>query len=306
MLGLISKLFIPAALIKNIVRKESINKIHAIELNHAGYLVAKAYGLGLPAQLKIISTNWGSDIYWFQQYPLHLKRIKELLAITNFYSAECKRDVELAFKYGYQGLVNEVMPNTGGFENFDLSKSTLLPADRKAIIIKGYESFVGRASIALNAIEQVSSQLAGYEINIISANRKTKKIAERLIREKKLNIKVHAKKSLSHDQVLDLFRKSRIYVGISLSDAISTSLLESIVSGAYPIQTNTSCANEWIEQGISGSIVEPNSEEVARELIIALMDDSLVNNAARINKSTAISRLDNKKIKAKIQNFYNF
>lgn len=305
-LGLISKLFIPATLIKKIVRKESINKIHAIELNHAGYLVAKAYRLGLPAQLKIISTNWGSDIYWFQQYPSHLKRIKELLAITNFYSAECKRDIELAFKYGYQGLVNEVMPNTGGFEILDLSKATQLPADRKAIIIKGYESFVGRASIALNAIEQVSPQLAGYEINIISANRKTKKIAERLIREKRLNIKVHAKKSLSHDQVLDLFRKSRIYVGISLSDAISTSLLESIVSGAYPIQTNTSCANEWIEHGISGSIVEPNSEEVAKELIMALMDDSLVNNAALINRSTAISRLDNEKIKAKIQNFYNF
>ena len=305
-LGFISGLLIPATLIKKVVYKESINKIHAIELNHAGYLVTKAYELGLPTKLKIIATNWGSDIYWFQQYPAHLKKIKKLLAITNFYSAECQRDVELAFKHGYQGLVNEVMPNTGGFETAHLTRSTKLPSDRKAIIIKGYESFVGRASVALKAVEEVSPHLAGYEINIISANRKTKKIANRLIREKNLNIKVHPKKSLSHNQVLELFRKSRIYVGISLSDAISTSLLEAIVSGTYPIQTNTSCANEWIEHGISGSIVEPNPKEVARELIKALSDDSLVNNAGIINKSTAISRLDNEKIKSKVQNFYNF
>lgn len=303
-LGLISNLSIPAALIRKIVRKESINKIHAIELNHAGYLVTKAYRLGLPAHLKIIATNWGSDIYWFQQYPSHLKRIKELLAITNFYSAECKRDVELAFKYGYKSLVNEVMPNTGGFEIADLTKSSKLPSDRKAIIIKGYESFVGRASLALKAVQEVSPLLAGYEINIISANRKTKKLANRLIREKKLNIKVHGKKSLSHNHVLDLFRKSRVYIGISLSDAISTSLLESIVSGTYPIQTNTSCADEWIEHGISGSIVEPDSKVIAIELTKAIKDDSLVNSAALMNRKTAFTRLDNQQIKQKLANFY--
>jgi glycosyltransferase involved in cell wall biosynthesis len=52
--------------------------------------------------------------------------------------------------------------------------------------------------------------------------------------------------------MLDLFASSRIYVGISLSDGISTSLLEAMAMGAFPIQTSTACVDEWFADGVSG------------------------------------------------------
>ena len=303
-LGFFTKLAIPGYLINRVIKNESIDQIHAIELNHAGYLVVKAFKLGFPKKVKVIVTNWGSDIYWFQQFPKHLVKIKEVLKITDFYSAECERDVELAYKYGYQGSVNEVLPNTGGFELNQIMQRSKPPSQRKAIVIKGYESFVGRASIALAAIDELSSLLDNFVIHVISANRKTKKIASKLSKGRNLQFKIYAKKSLSHSQVLELFRESRVYIGASLSDAISTSLLEAMVSGTYPIQTETSCANEWIVNGKSGAIVKPIVEQIVNQLQIALKDDALVDNAALMNHETALNRLNSEQINKKLENFY--
>jgi hypothetical protein len=50
------------------------------------------------------------------------------------------------------------------------------------------------------------------------------------------------------------FANSRIYIGASRSDGISTSFLEALVLGAYPIQTNTSCGNEWVEKGFHAQL----------------------------------------------------
>jgi glycosyltransferase involved in cell wall biosynthesis len=130
------------------------------------------------------------------------------------------------------------------------------------------------------------------------------RLAKRLAKSTGLRIYTYRKKSLGHEDVLDLFQKSRVYIGVSLSDGISTSLLEAIVSGAFPIQTDTSCANEWITDGKSGIIIPPNAESVLESLTLALKDDELVNKAAILNLHTARQRLDNSAIKAKVSGFY--
>jgi glycosyltransferase involved in cell wall biosynthesis len=66
--------------------------------------------------------------------------------------------------------------------------------------------------------------------------------------------------------LLSHLSKARIYIGASRSDGISTSFLEALCLGAYPIQTNTSCAAEWINLGFSGSIIEPDSVEILEAL----------------------------------------
>jgi glycosyltransferase involved in cell wall biosynthesis len=82
-------------------------------------------------------------------------------------------------------------------------------------------------------------------------------------------------------------------VGLSISDAISTSLLEAIVMGAFPIQSCTSCADEWIVDGESGFIVpSEDPEPVSAAIRRAISDDNLVDRAAEINGRTAESRLD--------------
>lgn len=304
-LGIVTRLTIPAILLKRLAIKSRVTQIHAIELNHAGYIVNRAHKLGLPSEIKIIATNWGSDIYWYQRFPRHAKKLKALMEITDLYTAECTRDLNLASEFGFSGKFGEVLPNAGGFDLAQIREQKIATSLRQSIVIKGYESFVGRASIALEAVGSLSQLVKEYEIHVYSANRKTINIANRLKRNLGLNIHTYPKKSLSHSQVLELFKKSRVYIGVSLSDAISTSLLEAMVSGTYPIQTNTSCANEWITNGVSGSVVNPDVEELATAIAEALGNDELVDNAAAINLDTSLQRLDNVIIQSKLENFYN-
>jgi len=92
---------------------------------------------------------------------------------------------------------------------------------------------------------------------------------------------------------------------VSISDAISTSVLESMAMGAFPIQTNTSCCNEWFEDGIGGFIVPPdNFETIRARLLTALNDDVLVDRAAEINERTVASRLDRRVLAPRVTRFY--
>jgi glycosyltransferase involved in cell wall biosynthesis len=63
------------------------------------------------------------------------------------------------------------------------------------------------------------------------------------------------------------FANSRFYIGASRSDGISTSFLEALALGAYPIQTNTSCGNEWVEKGFHAHLIEPSKDAIYQAMI---------------------------------------
>jgi glycosyltransferase involved in cell wall biosynthesis len=95
-----------------------------------------------------------------------------------------------------------------------------------------------------------------------------------------------------NEHILRLHGRARISIALSMSDAISTSFLEAIMLGSFPIQSNTSCANEWIECGKGGFLVSPeNPSEIANAIRRALTDDALVDQAAEINSKTVEQRL---------------
>jgi glycosyltransferase involved in cell wall biosynthesis len=102
-----------------------------------------------------------------------------------------------------------------------------------------------------------------------------------------------------------LFRRSRVYVGASRSDGISTSFLEALNYGCYPIQTNTSCAGDWIELGADASIVSQNISEIEGNLIMALKNDELVDRAQIKNLAVAKEFLGFEKISKIAKTFYS-
>ena len=291
-------------IVSYISQKHKSDYIHALELNHAGYIASKASRFGLATNTQIISTNWGSDIYWFQKYERHQKKIIELMKASHLYSAECHRDLALATKHGFVGSFLEVSPNAGGIPNEFLSRDLVPASVRTVVLVKGYESFVGRASIALAAISEIANELRDFELIVYSANRKTIRLVRRIQDDTKLNIRAIPKKRLTHSEMLNLFGTARTYVGVSLSDGISTSLLEAMAMGAFPIQTNTSCAEEWIDDGITGKLIAPNQEEIKNSLRLALNNDSLVDQASLINRQTIANKCNEEQIKLKSLKFY--
>ena len=198
-----------------------------------------------------------------------------------------------------------VLPNTGGFSLPELIplKNNATPASRRTILLKGYQNFAGRALVGLQALRLCADLLEGYTIAIFSANDDVRVAAELFQQDTKIPVEIIA--AVSHDTLLGIHAKSRIYIGLSISDAISTSLLEAMVMGAFPIQSCTACADEWIEEGVSGFIVPPEDPHVIAQAIRrAIEEDDLVNHAAEINAQTAVERLDCAIIQPQVVNSY--
>lgn len=279
--------------------------VHSLEFQHCGYLTLAAKDRSGPGFPKWMATNWGSDIYHYRTHEPHRQQISRLLRSVDFYSCECERDVGLARELGLTAPVMPVMPNTGGF---DLQVVGTLrdfaPASvRRIIMVKGYQHFAGRALTALEALERCIPELAGYCIVVYSPSHEVLQRVRDL--REYLGVDIKVLPHTSHEHMLQMFSRARIYLGISVSDAISTSLLEAMATGAFPIQTNTSCCNEWIKDGISGfEVPADNSAVIADRIRRALADNELVDRAAAVNWEMVQERLDERVLREKAQQIY--
>jgi glycosyltransferase involved in cell wall biosynthesis len=251
--------------------------VHVNEIQNAGYATRRAYQIiKKKNRPKLIVTNYGSEIVWFSKFPGHRKKIKAILEIADAFSAECTRDYKLAQEItsGYKNL--QLMPVAGG-----LAKNDKPEQPRRRIAIKGYENHWGKAVTALRAVASLGDQVEALEIVLYSCNRPTIRAADFITKTSNLTITTYPKGALSHSEVLELFRTSLIYIGHSLSDGISTSMLEAMAMGAIPIQTNTSCAEEWIVDKETGFLITPNDTEAIKESILKILSGEFDSDFAR-------------------------
>lgn len=290
-----------------VIKKIKPDIIHSLEFQNCGYLVLNAREHLSGAFPVWIACNWGSDIYYFQHFKEHKKYIQKLLAYIDYYQCECERDVKIAKKLGYKNAVLPVMPNTGGFDLIKIKplREKIKVSERKFIMLKGYQNFAGRALTALKVIEELRDLIKNYTVIVFSASIEVvTKI--KILQEKHSDLNfLILPYNTSHESMLKMYAKSRIYIGISVSDAISTSLLEAMAMGTFPIQTNTSCCYEWIKDGLSGfSVVHDDLQMIRNCLKQALSNDKLVNDSAIINWETVRDRLDAKKLRETTMNIY--
>ena len=302
--GKLLKKFTRVFFLTHLLQHEKYDYVHAIEIQGAGYLI-DSLDLEVIKNQKIIVTNWGSDIYYFSKFPEHVVRIKSLLSKAKFYSAECKRDYVLATAFGFTGEVLPCIPNAGGFNLEVIRSNALLTSKRQKILIKGYGGTFGRADIIIPLLPKILKVYPEFRVHIYSVTDDVLKIIDSLSSEVKSKIRTTTNRDrISHAEMLFEFATSRIHVGCSESDGISTAFLESIVMGSYPIQTNTSCANEWVDLGVLASVVKLNSDEILDQIFIALKDDQLVDIAAEVNFNLALKHLDYRVIQKKALDFY--
>ena len=277
-------------LVARMARKVQATHVHAMELNHAGKISTKALKHLGDLRPKVISTVWGSDSYWFGRFAKHQGYLTEILNGTDLLISECARDFELAKDLGFDGKFAK-SETLFGFADSQIEKERVPASKRNLILIKGYESFVGRASIAIKAAQILSKDLDKYEIHVYSTTWKTRKLIEKYNSTADRKIIYYKKNTLTSSQMLELFERARVHIGISLSDGVPASLLESVVTGAFPIQTNTACCDGWIIDQKSGLLVSTDLDQVVSALAKAISDDQLVDSAMVINHQTASEKL---------------
>lgn len=254
-----------------------------------------------------IASNWGIDIHFLGRLPTHRERIKEVLSNCDYYICECHRDVRLARELGLKGEVLPVLPIGGGY---DIKSAAQLrqpgpTSARRLIVLKGYQNLVGRALVGLRAIERCVDILKGYSVAIyLSDNEVIPNVAALVSQSTGIPIRII--QYSPHEDVLRLHGQARISIALSASDAISTSLLEAMLMGSFPIQSNTACAEEWVQDGETALLVHPEDTDAVEAAIRrAIEDDALVDRAAEVNNKVLSERLDQSLIQAQIIEMYN-
>ncbi len=288
-----------------VIRTIKPDIVHSLMIPNAGYLVLAArdrLGGKFPAW---VVTSWGSDIYLHGRLTEHVDKVKAVLKACDYFSCECQRDVQPTKNMGLRGEVLPLLPAAGGF---DLTRVVQfrqpgLTSARRLILLKGYQHWAGRALVGLRAISLCARELRGYRVAIYLASPEVKIAAELVSQSTGIPIEIIP--FGAHDDMLRLNGRARISIGLSISDGLPNSLLEAMVMGAYPIQSCTACADEWIVDGKTGLIVPPEDPEVVAAAIRwAVLDDDLVDGAAAENARVVAERLDYSVIRTQVIAMY--
>lgn len=248
--------------LKRILNKSEYDLVHLIEIQHAGYLYLDSKPQIEP-DYKLIVTNYGSDLIYFKEQASHLVNLKELLSIADYYSAECRRDYILARELGFSGTELPLMPNGGGFDENFLRKPKSKLSARTKIYVKGYGGTFGLGQIALEVTRMLMLKYEYLEVVVVSLTSDLEREGERLLKDFGPRVKIYCiGEKVDHSVILEFLSNSVLTLGISRSDGISTTFLEALISGAIPIQTNTSCAGEWVEKGFFAKVVPADLLEI--------------------------------------------
>jgi glycosyltransferase involved in cell wall biosynthesis len=301
-LSKIMKRNLRAHYLRGILVKNNFDFVHALEIQAAGYLCDEAI---TNKNFKFILTNWGSDIFYFQQLKEHLPRIKSVLSKADLYSAECYRDYKLAINLGFTGNQLPCIPNGGGLVEDGISDIGIPTSTRKNIVVKTYGGTFGRGRLAIEAVAKVLGEnpdLTAYFYSVTD-DLLAQVLEVRSIFKSRVKYST-IRKSVSHSELDEIFAISRVYIGCAISDGISTSFLEALSKGVYPIQTNTSCAGEWVDKGAVASVIPLNPYSIQNELEKAIQDDALVDEASKSNLRVARENLGFNSISKQAKVFY--
>ena len=279
--------------------------IHTMETQNAGYLTAAARrGCKQPFPAWVHSI-WGSDLYYFGGFEKHRTKIREVLSNVDVLLTEGQRDAKLAEEYGFTGDVLQIPSTGGGIDGlsccdfFELSK----PSQRRTVLVKGYQNEFTRGLVAMRALERSADVLSGYEVLVYSASPSVKSKTKLIAESTGLDFRVLPR--VPHDEMLKIVAKARISIAVNLSDGTPNSMLEAMSRGAFPIQSWTSCADEWIKDGKTGLLVPPEDPgRIEKAIRRALADDELVDSAAVENHRTVKERLDRAKLKSLVIGIY--
>lgn len=257
--------------------------LHFHETQHGAYLYNSISSHQKNTfQGKIILSTWGSDLIYYGRLYSHQRRIQNALSWVDLLTSERLEDFEIAVEHGFTGKFLAPIYTTIGTRNSSMKLN--LTSQRTLVLVKGYEDNHGRALNALASIEIVAAQmdLSKFNFRIFSASKSVKIKAKQM--RKTLNLNILVLPNMPKNEFLKYYENARVYLGLAISDGLSTSMVEAMSYGVYPIQSVNSSAPEFLVNRVTGGVVDPyDTDGIAVQLMEALINDELVDQAAKAN-----------------------
>lgn len=303
-----SRLLTRAAMLGRLVKRLRPDIVHTLEMQRAGYLTLEARG-----QSELLRTRpwiyscWGNDIYHFGRQGDHEPLIRRVLESCDFFIADCQRDSALARDYGFRGVDLGCVPVCGGFDVDSMQHFKSGNASKRRVIaVKGYQSEMwgGRSVVALQAVKLCADLLKDYEIVVYSAYGNTQ-VSSTVQELSGAGLRLSVLPQSSHPEMVKLMGRSRIALALSTTDGTPNAMLEAMIMGAFPIQSDTVSTGEWIADGRNGFLVPPeDADATARALRKAIADNSLVDRAAYVNDGLMRANVDVSVIRPRVIQMY--
>jgi glycosyltransferase involved in cell wall biosynthesis len=288
---------------ENIILDIQPDIVHSFELHYCSYPILET--MKKYSNIKWIYFCWGNDIFRHQVLKNDLNKINSVLKRVNFLITDCKRDFYLAEKYGFKGEFLGVLPGGAGYNIEDVKSNFKELTTRKIILIKGYQNEIGRAIFVLKAIKAIIDKLENFEIYVFSARGE---VSNFILSDPELNKKITILNQLTQLELFSYFGKSFMYVGNNISDGMPNTLLESLLLGAYPLQSNPGNATKELigEKYFGVTIDEPeNFNEIAEKILQIINNKDNISHFAGLNHKNAVEDYNYDKIKKLICDLYN-
>jgi glycosyltransferase involved in cell wall biosynthesis len=277
--------------------------VHSFEMHASCVPILKE--LKKYPNIKWIYSSWGSDLYYYQRVPEKLKAMEAVFNRLDLMFADCDRDFYIAKKFGFKGKYLGTFPGGGGFDIHSQKLTVKNFEDRNIILIKGYQGKFGKCNNILDAIFKIKDELTDFRLVVFGANENVLKFIEQPRFQAMENMEIIGR--ISGREVLNLMGKSLIYIGNSISDGIPNTLLEAIIMGSFPIQSNPGGATaEIIEHGKNGYLIEnpENSNEIAALIKKAVQNPGLLKSGIEYNSKHIKPKLERNYIKEQVLNRY--
>jgi glycosyltransferase involved in cell wall biosynthesis len=270
--------------VRRIIRSFQPSVAHAHQFG-AHALYAWASGCG-----RLVISAWGSDILVKAKQSLFLGWLASFLArradlITcdsPDIAAELLRrgvrpDRLLNIPFGIPRAVFE-----------ELSRARKDP-DRSVILSPRLHEPVYNISLILEVFARIAPEFPQAELRVLGDGSLTQSLQEKALR---LGVaeRVHFTGRVSLEESYREMAASQIMVSVPSSDGTPVSLLEAMSAGSFPVLSDLPAYHDWIQDGRNGLLVSPGPEALATALCLALTNDKLRNDAARLNRAIIAER----------------
>tara|TARA_R110001632_G_scaffold28927_2_gene76995 strand:+ start:17848 stop:18999 length:1152 start_codon:yes stop_codon:yes gene_type:complete len=291
--------------LSEIIKEIQPDLVHSLEMQSQTYPLIK---VRKKIDFNWAYFSWGSDLFFYRDKKHHQFKIQNVLSQLNYLFTDNSRDINIAKEFGFSGDFFSKLPGGGGYDLKKLSSYKKPFNTRNLILIKGYDHWAGKAIKVLESLEFIIKEIKNYNIYVYSAHENVIDKINQLNFKYNLDIQYSSRNNeISQESLLEKFGQAKIAIGNSVTDGIPNTLLEAIILGAFPIQSNPGgVSEEYIKDGLNGFlIVDPeNPKEIASKIKHALNNNELLESANSINEKISLE-LSNVKIKKRVIDIYD-
>jgi glycosyltransferase involved in cell wall biosynthesis len=281
--------------------------LHAMRIPYEGMVAAMA--LNNIVDLPMLLSVWGNDFTLHAPSTPFMSRYTRLaLARTDALHTDCRRDMRLAEKWGFDPAKPAVvLPGAGGIQldlfYSDVNERQKLPEKGITVINpRGIRAYV-RNDIFFRAVPLVLDK--DPAIRFICPAMADEPQAWRWIRELGIDMAVELLPRQSRPGMASLYRKAEVAVSPSLHDGTPNTLLEAMACGCFPIAGDIESIHEWIQPGINGLLFDPNDPKSLADAILYAADQSdLRMSAAKYNTRLIAERAEHWRVMREADEFY--